>query len=142
MPGPVLADLSGLTFIDVDGVRVLDAVTQTLPDGRQVAVRFCLRPIRHVLDLWLVLGLPAVQARRCLRAGMTALSDRARRARLYAGNTRLDASGTLARLADTYIRLANTVERADLILEQGRHAVAASRATRECAARSRQAAQP
>ena len=68
--------------------------------------------------------------------------DEVRRARLHAGEAKLDASGTLAKLADTRIRLASTIERAGLIREQGRQALASSRAGREQALRYRQPACP
>jgi hypothetical protein len=68
--------------------------------------------------------------------------DEVRRARLHAGEAKLDASGTLAELADTRIRLASTIERAGLIREQGRQTLARSRAGREQALRFRQLACP
>jgi hypothetical protein len=64
--------------------------------------------------------------------------DEVRRARLHAAEAKLDASGTLAELADTRIRLAGTIERAGLIREQGRQTLARSRASREQGRRSRQ----
>lgn len=143
VPGPVLVDLSGLTFIDLHGARVLDAVIQTMPDGRQAAVRFCPRRIRRVLDLaGLSFSCPPSGHAVASEPAATALLDLARRTRLRAGNARLDVSGALACLADTYMRLANTIERAGLIQEQARQAVTAGRGAREQAARSRQAAQP
>jgi anti-sigma B factor antagonist len=143
VPGPVLVDVSGLTFIDADGARVLNALIQTLPDGRRGAVRSCPRGIRRILDLLgLSLGCPSAGHDAVPEPGMTALLDQVRRARFHAGEARLDVGETLARLTDTCIRLAGTVERADLIREQGRQALAASRTAREHAARARQAGWP
>jgi anti-anti-sigma factor len=130
LPGPVLVDLSGLAFIDAGGARMLDAVIRTMPGGRASAVRTCPRSVRRILDM---LGLPLD----CQPAGRSpapprglALVNEVRRARLRAGEARLDASGTLAELASTRIRLASTIERTGLIREQGR-AARASRAGRE-----------
>jgi anti-anti-sigma factor len=53
--GPVLVYLSGLTFIDAGGARVLDAVMRTRPGGRLASVRACPRHVRRILDM---LGLP------------------------------------------------------------------------------------
>jgi anti-anti-sigma factor len=143
LQGPVLVDLSGLTFIDARGARVLDAVMRSLPGGRAASVRACPRHVRRILD---ILGLPldGRPARNppVRRPGMPALVDEVRRARLQAGEAKLDASGTLAELADTRIRLAGTIERAGLIREQGRQTLARSRASREQALRSRQPACP
>lgn len=143
VPGSVLVDVSGLTFIDAHGARVLNAVIQTLPGQRQAAIRSCPRAVRRVLDLLgLSPGSTPAEHEAVPEPGMTALSDRVRRARFQAQEARLDASGTLARLTDTCIRLAGTLERADLTREQGRQTLAASRAAREDAARSLQAGQP
>jgi anti-anti-sigma factor len=143
LPGPVLVDLSGLTFIDACGARVLDAVIRTLPGGRPASVRACPRRVRRVLDM---LGLPLdsrpAGSPPVRRPGTPALVDEVRRARLHAGEAKLDASGTLAELADTRIRLASTIERAGLIREQGRQTLARSRAGREQALRFRQLACP
>jgi anti-anti-sigma factor len=143
LPWPVLVDLSGLTFIDARGARVLDAVIRTLPGGRPASVRACPRHVRRTLDM---LGLPldGRPARNppVRRPGTPALVDEVRRARLHAGEAKLDASGTLAELADTRIRLAGTIERAGLVREQGRQTLARSRASREQALRSRQLACP
>ena len=142
-PWPVLVDLSGLTFIDARGARVLDAVIRTLPGGRRAVVRACPRRVRRILD---ILGLsldclPAGSAP-ARQPGVPALVNEVRRARLHANDAKLDARRTLAELADTRIRLASTIERASLIREQGRQARARSRAAREQAARSRQQARP
>jgi anti-anti-sigma factor len=139
LPGPVLVDLSGLTFIDAQGARALDAVMRTLPAGRPASVRACPRRVRRILD---ILGLPldgrpsASSPGR--RPGPAGLVDEVRRARLQAGEAKLNASGALAELADTRIRLASTIERAGLIREQGRQTLARSQAGREQAIRSRQ----
>lgn len=69
--------------------------------------------------------------------GATALSGQVRRARLQGAEATLDASGIIAELIDTCVRLADTVERTALIRERGRHACAASRAARQEAARAR-----
>jgi anti-anti-sigma factor len=143
LPGPVLVDLSGLNFIDARGARVLDAVIRTLPGGRPASVRACPRHVRRILD---ILGLPldgrSAGSPPVRRPGTPALVDEVRRARLHAGEAKLDASGTLAKLADTRIRLASTIERAGLIRELGRQTPARSRAGREQALRSRPLACP
>jgi anti-anti-sigma factor len=143
LPWPVLVDLSGLTFIDARGARVLDAVIRTLPGGRPASVRACPRHVRRILDM---LGLPLdgrpAGSPPARRPGTAALVDEVRRARLHAGEAKLDASGTLAELADSRIRLAGTIERASLIREQGRQTLARSRASREQALRSRQPSCP
>ena len=116
---------------------------RTLPGGRPASVRACPRHVRRILD---ILGLPLdgrpAGCPPALRSGTPALVDEVRRARLHAAETKLDASGTLAELADTRIRLAGTIERAGLIREQGRQALARSRASREQALRSRLLACP
>jgi len=140
--GPVLVDLSGLTFIDAYGARALDALIRNPPDGRPIAVRCCPLPVRRALDmLRLSLDYPA-GGEDAQRAAMTELISRVRRARLLASQSRLEASGTLARLGLTRIRLASTRERTELICEQGRQVVASSRATRQQLIRSRQATGP
>lgn len=140
MRGPVLVDVSGLTFIDARGARALDAVIQTLPGGRLAALRSCPGDVRRILDiLALSPGRPPAGPDTATEPGATALSERVRRARLEAAEAALDASGTIAELIDTCIRVAGTVERAGLIREQGQQARAASRAAREDA-RSRRAA--
>jgi anti-anti-sigma factor len=143
LPWPVLVDLSGLTFIDARGARVLDAVMRTLPGGRPASVRACPRHIRRMLD---ILRLPLdgrpTGGSPARRPGAVTLVDEVRRARLHAGEAKLDASGTLAELADTRIRVAGTIERSGLIREQGRQTLARSRASRELALRSRQPACP
>lgn len=143
VPGPVLVDLSGLTFIDAHAARVLNAVILTLPEGQPASVRSCPRSIRRALDLLgLSLDCPPAGYAADPQPELPALADRVRQARLNAREARLAASGTLARLTDTCIRVASTIERAGLIQEQGRQAQAASRAAREYVARSRQAARP
>ena len=143
LPGPVLVDLSGLTFIDARGARVLDAVMRTLPGGRGASGPTRPRARRRILDL---LGLPldgrAAGNPEARRPWAPVLVDEVRRARLHAVEAKLDASGTLAELADTRIRLAGTIERAGLIREQGRQTLARSRAGREQALRARPARSP
>ena len=51
VPGPVLVDLSGLTFIDLHGARALDEMVRALADGRPVTVRCCPPRVRRVLNL-------------------------------------------------------------------------------------------
>jgi anti-sigma B factor antagonist len=149
MYSPVAFDLSDLTFIDACGGRTLAAVIRTLSAGRAGVIRSCPRYIRHVFDL---LELPM----RYLSSGddlplrpLSALGrippdsesrelvNRVRRARLDASETKLDASGMLAMLVDTSIRLADTLEQTDMIREQGRRTLASSRAAREHVMRSR-----
>jgi anti-anti-sigma factor len=144
LPWPVLVDLSGLTFIDARGARVLDAVMRTLPGGQAAIVRACPRRVRRILDIlgvslagWAAPGSPHAP-----RPDMPALVDEVRRARLRAGEAKLDISGTLAELADTRIRLAATIERAGLIREQGRQTLARSQADREQSLCSRSALLP
>jgi anti-sigma B factor antagonist len=144
LPGPVLVDLTGMTFIDAGGARVLDAVMRTLPGGRAASVRACPPRVRRILD---ILGLPLdgrppAGNSPVRRSGTPALVDEVRRARLHAAEAKLDASGTLAELADTRIRLAGTIERAGLVREQGRETLARSRAGRERAFRSRRLGRP
>jgi len=149
MHGPVAFDLSGLTFIDVCGGRTLAAVIGTMPAGRLGVVRSCPQHIRRVLDL---LELPVhylsaaddLYARHLSARDRTAadsetqkLVNRVRYARLHANEAQLDASGTLARLTETSIRLASTLERTDLMREQGRRTLASARAAREHVMRSR-----
>jgi hypothetical protein len=142
MRGPVLVDVSGLTFIDAYGARALDAVMQTLPNGRLAALRSCPSDVRRILDiLALPAGRPPAGPDAVPEPGTTALSERVRRARLHGAEATLDASGTIAELIDTCIRVAGTIERAGLIRAQGQQARAASRAARE-GARSRRAARP
>jgi anti-anti-sigma factor len=141
LPWPVLIDLAGLTFIDAYGARVLDAVMRTLPGGRPASVRACPCRVRRILD---ILGLPLdgrpPESPSVRQPGQIALVDEVRRARRHAGEAKLDASGIMAALADTRIRLAGTIERAGLIREQGRETMARSRAGREQSLRSRQPA--
>ena len=150
MYGPVTFDLSGLTFIDVCGGRALAAVIRTLPAGRAGVIRFCPQHIRRVLDL-LELPMSYLSAGNDLpprpRPAWNRIArdyepgelvNRVRRARLHASETKLDASGMLAMLADTSIRLADTLEQTDLIREQGRQTLASIRAARELVTRSRQ----
>jgi anti-sigma B factor antagonist len=130
-PGPVLVDLSGLTFIDAHGARALAALTRTLT-GRPASVPFCPPVIRRILDL---LDLPL----NCLSAGdgpaqaapASEPVEQARRARRDASQARLTSTEALARLTITRIRLASTRERAELTREQGRRTIASSRMVRD-----------
>jgi anti-anti-sigma regulatory factor len=138
VPGPVLIDLSGLTFIDAHGARALAALTRTPLDGRAAAVRHCPMRIRRLLTVFRVsLDCPSAEDSPARETTTTALADQVRRARLRARESRLDASGTMDRMTDTLIRLASTVERTDLIREQARCTVADSRAVRQQLIQSR-----
>jgi anti-anti-sigma regulatory factor len=132
VPGPVLIDLSALTFIDAHGARALAALVRTPLDGRLASVRHCPLRIRRLLNVFRVpLDCPSAEDGPALPTATTALADRVRRARLDARESRLDASGTLARLTDTLIRLASTIERTDLIREHAQRTLADSRAVRQ-----------
>ena len=143
-PGPVVVDLSGLTFIDARGARALATMIDALPAGRQAVVRSCPPHVRLVLDM---LGLPpnylsadylSARNRMAPQSATRDLVDRVQDARHYAGAAKLGASWVLSRLADTRIRLASTRERTGLLREQGQRTVASSRAVREYVIRSRQ----
>ena len=54
VPGPVLIDLSALTFVDAHGARALDALIRTPLDGRAAAVRHCPPRIRRMLNVFRV----------------------------------------------------------------------------------------
>jgi anti-anti-sigma factor len=45
LPGPVLVDLTGLTFIDCRGIRALSAAIRAIPSGQPVAVECSPRSI-------------------------------------------------------------------------------------------------
>lgn len=142
IPGPVVIDLSGLRFADAHGARALVRIIRNLPAGRLTAILSCPVQVRRVLD---ILGLPPLSYWVTREPGAPAsetldLVDRIRRAVFDATEARLATNGIRARLADTCIRIANTRERADLIREQGRLALANSKATRETLLRSRQGA--
>ena len=131
VPGPVFVDLSGLTFVDAHAARVLDSVMRTLPEGRPVLVGCCPRGIRRTFGLLgLSLNYSQTDCAADLRGKMPAATDRVPGVLRDARAARMEASARLAQLADTSIRLASTMERADLIREQGRQALAASRAAR------------
>lgn len=136
-PGPVLVDLSGLTFIDAHGARALAALTRTLT-GRHASVPSCPAAIRRILDL---LGLPlnylSSDDKPAPAALASELVEQVRRARHDTSQARLTSTETLARLAITCIRLASTRERAELTREQGRHTMASCRAVREQLTRAR-----
>ena len=129
-PGPVLVDLSGLTFIDAHGARALAALTRTLT-GRRACVPSCPSMIR-ILDL---LGLPlnylSGDDTPVPAAPASELVEQVRRARHDASQARLASTEALARLTVTCIRLASARERAELTREQGRRTLAGSRAVRE-----------
>ena len=132
VPGPVLIDLSALTFIDAHGARALDALIRTPLDGRTAVVRNCPLRIRRLLNVFRVpLDYSSAEDLPAGQTATTALADQVRRARLHARESRLDASGTMARLTDTLIRLASTRERTDLIREQAQRTLADSLAVRE-----------
>jgi anti-anti-sigma factor len=135
--GPVVMNLSGLTFIDVRGARALAAVTQTLTAGRQVVVCACPPDVRLTMDV-LGLSLNYLPADYLPAENWTAPQSRTlelvkqvQDARLHASIAQLQARGVLARLMDMSIRLANTRERTDLIREQGQRTMASVRAARE-----------
>jgi anti-anti-sigma factor len=138
-PGPVLVDLSSLTFIDADGARALAALLTRTPAGRHAVVLFCPARTRRILDL---LGLSpncfSNDDRPAPASPSRALVEQVRRARNEVSQARLASSRMLATLADTCIRLASTRERTDLTREQGRRTVAGSRAAREQRTRSGQ----
>jgi anti-anti-sigma regulatory factor len=141
VPGPLLIDLSGLTFIDAHGARALAALIQTPLDGRAAAVRDCPLRIRRLLNVFRVpLDCLPAEEMPAQQTPTTVLADQVQQARLRARESRLDASGTLARLTDTLIRLASTIERSDLIREQARSTVADSRAFRQRLIQSRRGA--
>jgi anti-anti-sigma factor len=141
--GPVVLDLSGLTFIDVRGARALAAVMCPVPAARRPVVRSCAPHVRLVLDM---LDLPfsylpadylPAYSRTAPPSATRDLVKRVQQARLNAGDAKLSASRVLARLTDTSIRLASTRERTGLILEQGQQTLASTRAARELVIRSR-----
>src|SRR5215469_4340693 len=49
--GPLVVDLSGLTFIDAAGARALTHLIRTLPADRLTAVSLCTPAVRRVLDI-------------------------------------------------------------------------------------------
>jgi anti-anti-sigma regulatory factor len=54
VPGPVLIDLSALTFIDAHGARALAVLIRTPLNGRAVAVRHFPARIRRLLNVFRV----------------------------------------------------------------------------------------
>jgi|SRR5215469_9585436 len=132
--GPVIVDLSSLTFIDVFGARALATVVRTLPAARRPVIRSCPPHVRLVLDM---LNLPLSYLPTDPLTGNAPpsvtrdLVDLVQQARLDAGKAKLAASWTLARLADTGIRLASTRERAGLMREQGQETLARTRSARD-----------
>lgn len=132
LPRPVLVDLSGLTFIDLHGARVLYGLTRTLPGGRPAVVRRCPLRVRRVFNyLGMVFDCSPAESRAAPRPSTCALANKVRLARLDAAGSLLDASGVMSRLAGNRIRLANTRERSGLLREQAREILASSRAARE-----------
>ena len=143
-PGPVVVDLSGLTFIDARGARALAAMIDTLPAGRLTAVRSCAPHVRLVFDLldlslnYLPADYLSAENWTAPRFGTRELTSRVQEALLNASVAKDSASGVMALLADTSTRLASTLEQTGLIREQGRRVLASARAAREQAIRSRQ----
>jgi anti-sigma B factor antagonist len=144
VPGPVMVDLSDVTFIDACGGRALAAMIDTLPAGRLTAIRSCAPHVRLVLDLldlslnYLPADYLSAENWTAPRFGTRELMSRVQEARLQASVVKDNASGVLAMLADTDTRLAITLEQTQLIREQGRRVLASARAAREHAIRSRQ----
>ena len=144
VPGPVMVDLSGLTFIDACGARALAAMIDTLPAGRLTAVRSCAPHVRLVFDLldlslnYLPADYLSAENWTAPRFGTRELTSRVQEALLHASVAKDSASGVMALLADTSTRLASTLEQTGLIREQGRRVLASARAAREQAIRSRQ----
>jgi anti-sigma B factor antagonist len=132
--GPVVVDLSSLTFIDARGARALAAVIRTVPAARRPVIRSCPPHVRLVLDM-LNLPLCYLLADPLIRTPGPSVTldlvDRVRHARLDAGKTKLAATWAMARLTDSGIRLASTVERTGLIREQGQQTLARTRSARE-----------
>lgn len=132
--GPVVVDLSSLTFIDVRGARALAGVIRTLPAARRPVIRSCPPHIRLVLDM-LNLPLCYLSPDALIRIPAPSVTrdlvNRVRDARLDASRTQLAAIWVMSRLTDSGIRLASTRERSGLIREQGQQALARSRSARE-----------
>jgi len=144
VPGPVVMNLSCLTFIDVRGARALARVTQTLPAGRQVVICSCPPDVRLIMDV-LGLSLNYLPADYLPADNWIAplsrtheLVNQVQDARLHASVARLHAQGVLDELMNVSIRLASTRERTGLIREQGQQTMASARAARELVLRSRQ----
>jgi len=132
--GPVVVDLSSLTFVDVFGARALATVILTLPAARRPVIRSCPPQVRLVLDLLnLPLSyLPADPLTENAPPSVTRdLVHLVQHARLDASKAILAANWTLARLTDTGIRLASTRERTGLTREQGQQTLARTRSARE-----------
>lgn len=141
VPGLVMVDLSGLTFLDASGARALATMIHTALAGRLAGIRSCPALVRRVMNLLgLSLGYLAVGAGNAVRPETRELVDRVRRERLYASMAKCEARSVLARLTDTCIRLASTREQTELIQERGRRTLASSRAARERAMQAPQEA--
>lgn len=145
VPGPVVMNLSGLTYIDARGARALAVVAQNLLAGRQVVLCSCPPHVRLTLD---VLGLslnylPAdylpAEDWGAAPSGTRDLVNRVQDARLHACVAKLQAKGIMDTLMDVSIRLASTRERTELIREQGQRTLTSVRTAREHVTRSRQA---
>ena len=140
IPGPLLVNLSGLSFIDAHGGRTLAALFQAWATERPTAVCSCPPNVRRVLTLLELPGDRSAVVWATPVSETRQLIDRVREARLYGITATFEARGVLDRLTNTCIRLASTWERTSLTVEQGRQAVASSRITRERIAQSRQTA--
>jgi anti-anti-sigma factor len=116
-PGPVLFDVSGLDFVDCSGARALVRAVRAVPPG-QGRLHGCGRPVRRVLDA-LGYDLPYMpgfageiraRPRPRVQAGVLsrgeALTALIRVAESNAGQSALQASDVMARLASTYSELA------------------------------------
>jgi anti-anti-sigma factor len=139
IPGPVAIDLTGLKFIDVAGVRVLTQLLRRLSASRLADVSRCTPAVRRVLRL---LGMPPpdywLTAQRATALPPTReLADRIERAVFDADETQRATAGTIARLQDTCIRVASTLERTGLTREQARQTLTRAKAAREILTRSR-----
>jgi anti-anti-sigma factor len=148
VPGPVVMNLSCVTFIDVRGARALAALTQAVPAGRQVVICSCPPDVRLIMDV-LGLSLNYLPADYLPAENWIAPPSRTRElvnlvqdARLHASVARLHAQGVLAEVMNSSIRLASTRERTGLMREQGQQTVASARAARELVLRSRQVKAP
>lgn len=131
IPGPLLVNLSGLSFIDAHGGRTLAALLQAWATERPTDVCSCPPNVRRVLTLLKLPGDRSTVARATPVSETRQLADRVREARLDGKTATLAARGVMDLLTNTCIRLANTWERTSLTVEQGRQAVACNRITRE-----------
>src|SRR5262249_19829006 len=51
VPGPVIVDLTGLTFVDAPGARVLTQLTRKLSASRLAAVTPCTPAVRRIMRI-------------------------------------------------------------------------------------------